>query len=882
MADIKLLRPAFLAILASVLLSVAVTCFGAIPEEKPTIQFAVLAFRPKPETLARWRPLVDYLNDADLGARFELQALTYPELESAVKAKEVGVVLTQPAHYILLANREGLYSPLATLVGIEGKHELSTFGGTILVKAGDGGIQDIAQLKGKRIATADQESLGGYLMQAMELLKKGIHLPGDARVVKTGMPHDKAIETMLRGDAEAAFIRTGVFEALVREGKLDPAKVRVLNAQSSAAFPFAVSTPLYPEWALSAMPWVREDLTRKIAAAALGLPHGGPVAKAARIHGFAIPGNYQPVEQLMRELRVPPFDTEPGFTFQDVLRRYQGGIILAVSSAFLVLAGLCVALIYLNRGLVSEKDQTTNLLKRLSDSESRYRGLVTSSPDWVWEVDARGVYTYSSPRVQDLLGYLPEEVIGKTPFDFLAPSEADRVKAEFQRSAESCLPIVSLENINLHRSGREVILETNGVPVLGEDGQLVGYRGIDRDVTARKLAEKELERYSNHLEELVGQRSAALKAAETRYRTVADFTLDWETWISPEGEWLYCSPSCERVTGHKAEEFVARPALFVELVHLAEREQVAAHLASHRVNQEGIEQLVFRMALPNGETRWIEHVCQPVFGESGAYLGRRASNRDITFRKHAEADLLKAHGAATVANVAKNAFLANMSHEMRTPLHQISGMAQLVRREPLTQRQAERMDKLEASLHEMTAMVEKMLQLTKIEAGQFELEEAQVDLRTILGNVCGMVAGTAREKKLQLLSESDPFPPALLGDGMHIQAALLNLVENAVKFTESGSVVIWARKLSEDDERVLVRLEVEDTGIGIAPEVMPRLFSLFEQADNSMTRRYGGTGSGLALVKKMAQIMGGDAGCSSAPGLGSIFWFTVLLRKGST
>jgi signal transduction histidine kinase len=232
-----------------------------------------------------------------------------------------------------------------------------------------------------------------------------------------------------------------------------------------------------------------------------------------------------------------------------------------------------------------------------------------------------------------------------------------------------------------------------------------------------------------------------------------------------------------------------------------------------------------------------------------------------------------------VANVAKSAFLANMSHEMRTPLHQISGMAQLVRRDPLTPRQVERMDKLDAALRHMISMIEKMLELTKIEAGQFDLAEEPIEIETLLRNVTSMLHDKAEAKGLQLLTETEVTSSRFLGDTMHIQAALLNLADNAVKFTDSGSIVIWVRRVVEDATGILLRFEVEDTGIGIAPDVLPKLFSYFEQADNSTTRKYGGTGIGLAMVRKLAQIMGGDAGCNSTLGAGSTFWFTVRLKK---
>lgn len=231
------------------------------------------------------------------------------------------------------------------------------------------------------------------------------------------------------------------------------------------------------------------------------------------------------------------------------------------------------------------------------------------------------------------------------------------------------------------------------------------------------------------------------------------------------------------------------------------------------------------------------------------------------------------------ANVAKSAFLANMSHEMRTPLHQITGLAQLVRRDPLTPKQADRMDKLDYAARNMTGLVETILELTKIEANKVEFEGKLIAIDNVVSDVVASLRNKVTAKGLQVKTEAENLPTNLIGDSNHIRVALLHYVDNAVRFTESGSVAIRVKLVEEDATSTLLRFEVEDSGIGIAPGVLPRLFNIFEQADNSSTRKYGGTGVGLAMTKKIAQLMGGDAGCESKYGAGSTFWFTVRLQK---
>ncbi len=342
----------------------------------------------------RWQPLIDHFNK-HLTRRLELIVLNYTELDAAIRDRKVDIVLSQPAHYTVLMHREGLYMPLATLLEREAGHVLDSFGGVILVRAERQDIKHLADLRGKRIAISSQASLGSYQAPALELQDIGIDMPDDVTLVESNGMQDTVVENFLAGKADAAFIRTAVYESLIREGKIDAAAFRIIKAANIPDYPLALSTRLYPQWALAAMPWADRDFARQVAAAALSLPGDSQAAKASRIAGFTVPGNYQRVERMMQSLRVPPFD-KAEFVFADVWARYHWPIKAVVIALLL---------------LIVQTGRLAHGRRALRLSEARAHGYLDNAPTAMFVADSTGRYVDANPAASALTGYNRGELL---------------------------------------------------------------------------------------------------------------------------------------------------------------------------------------------------------------------------------------------------------------------------------------------------------------------------------------------------------------------------------------------------------------------------------------------------------------------------------------
>ena len=505
-------------------------------------------------------------------------------------------------------------------------------------------------------------------------------------------------------------------------------------------------------------------------------------------------------------------------------------------------------------------------LKPHTDS-TELRLLLNSTGEAIYGIDMLGNCTFCNAACLRLLGYSdPVEVIGKNTHNLMHHTRPDGTPYP----SDECRIYLAFRGGEGTHVDDEVVWRADGTsfPVeywsypIRDNNVLIGAAVTFVDITERKRAEH------------------ALQQSAEMFRQLMESIREIFFVLAPDPpKMVYVSPVYEEVAGRPRQELYDQVDAWIDSVYPQDRYHVRS--VFEQALQGTATAMEYRFSRPDGSVRWIHARSFPVEDSQGKLRRIVGIAEDITDHKKALEEMEVARAAAEAANQAKSEFLANVSHEIRTPMNGIIGMTDLLIDTELTAEQAEYLQMVKSSADSLLTMINDILDFSRIEAGKLQMEAVAFDLRRNLEEVTKGLAIKAHSKELEFLVKVHPeVPTSVVGDAIRLRKILVNLIGNAIKFTERGEIIAEVRKETEHNNFATLHFSVRDTGIGIPLEKQQMIFDEFSQADSSTTRKFGGTGLGLAISKRLVTMMGGQIWVESELGRGSTFHFTVRLDLG--
>jgi PAS domain S-box-containing protein len=489
--------------------------------------------------------------------------------------------------------------------------------------------------------------------------------------------------------------------------------------------------------------------------------------------------------------------------------------------------------------------------------------------------DVNGIITVFNEGAQRMLGYSEDEMVGvSTPAPLHLKDEiiarGKELSEEYGETIKgfSVFTYVSekqgaetREWTYITKNGHHLTVSLSVTTIRDKDNRITGYLGIATDISVQRSQQKDLAVVRDKL-------MLATKVAQLGIWSweLENNSLSWNAQMFALYQW----PESLQNNGLTFEHWKSR-------IH-PEDVDYAVNVLMHTLEEGDTYNSDFRIILPDNSIRFIQAAGYIERDNKGKAYNVTGTNLDITERKKFEETLLQAKLLAEQASISKGYFLANMSHEIRTPMNAVLGMLQLLQQTDLNSRQVDYASKAQIAARSLLGLLNDILDFSKIEAGKLELDLHVFDLEVLLRDLSVILSGNVGDKNLELMYDIDSkLPRELVGDKLRLQQVIINLAGNAIKFTQAGYVVISLAELERTNDQITLRITVTDTGIGISPEQINRIFEGFTQAEASTTRRYGGTGLGLSISKKIVNLMGGTLEISSEVDKGSRFWFDISL-----
>ena len=517
------------------------------------------------------------------------------------------------------------------------------------------------------------------------------------------------------------------------------------------------------------------------------------------------------------------------------------------------------------QGIFWDETERVQTEEALAYERDLLNTLLENATEMVYFKDTQSRFLRCSKSMAKLFGYQKaEELVGKTDFDIHPQELATKFYGDEQWLFQTGRPILNELQQLVLAGGRKLFVIANKVPIFDANGKLRGLVGISADVSQLMEAQDARDR------------------AREEYRRIFEEAIEGFFQTTPDGHYLQANPALARMYGYNspkelienlkdiAHQLYVEPGRRDEFIRLMREKGVVTNFESEIRRRDG-------------STIWISENARAVHDEQGNLLFFEGHVQDITDRKRAEAEKERAQQAIIEAAKLRSSILNNISHDLRGPINGIEPLARMFLEKAQTQEQREQAKTILESTRTLLQIVTDLLDYSRIEAGKLVIENVTYDLRDTVENIVTMMAEGAHRKNLELNAWFSPETPATVeGDVARLRQILCNLLGNAIKFTETGEVCVRVSPVEQDDKTTVVRFEVSDTGIGIAPEALPLIFRPFVQADSSTTRRYGGTGLGLSICKQLVELMHGKIGVDSVLGKGTTFWFTLPLKPATS
>ncbi len=513
------------------------------------------------------------------------------------------------------------------------------------------------------------------------------------------------------------------------------------------------------------------------------------------------------------------------------------------------------------RGLIGSVRIALRSIRWLQDVPLGFRAAFEHAPSGVSLAGLEGRLLRVNPSLCQMLGYSEEELLATKWEAYTHPDDMAVSREMVEKLMGDGLSPMELEKRYIKKNGTVIWVRIAVSLVRDDQGQAEYFVTHTEDVTKRKQAE------------------TARQHSEEKFRQMAEHIQEVFWMMNVDGsEILYVSPSYEVVWGRTSESLYRRPLSWLESIHPDDRAQAHSvfqrQLLGEQIDSE------YRIGTPQGIERWIRDRAFPIYDDDGQLYRVAGIAEDITGHKRSEDLLRLAKEAAEAANRSKSEFLANMSHEIRTPMNGVVGMTELLLDTQLTAQQRESLNTVKESADSLLGVINSILDFSKIEAGRLELDPIRFSLRECLEESAKALAFRAHEKGLELACDIRPeVPDYVIGDPVRIRQVVVNILGNAIKFTERGEVILEVQKEDVASDDLRLHFVVRDTGVGIRREKLTTIFEPFSQADGSTTRRFGGTGLGLTISARLVKAMRGTIWVVSEPGEGSSFHFVLRLTE---